>query len=90
MENSWEKCRFPGWVVSHHHWLSLDGEHSYHFSHRNATLRISRDHGPTEMRLVCHHIVANSSTVTLVAHVTAGWSVRNISLIKLMIFRFVV
>ncbi|KAG8327813.1 hypothetical protein J6590_009615 [Homalodisca vitripennis] len=72
VESRHERCQFPGWVVSHHHWHSLDNGHSYHFSHKNATLRITREHGPTEMRLVCHHIVANSTTVTLVAHATAG------------------
>uniref|UniRef100_A0A1B6KQ90 Uncharacterized protein n=1 Tax=Graphocephala atropunctata TaxID=36148 RepID=A0A1B6KQ90_9HEMI len=72
VESRHERCQFPSWVVSHHHWHSLGNDHSYHFSHKNATLRITREHGPTEMRLVCHHVVTNSSTVTLVAHATAG------------------
>jgi len=72
LESSHEKCKFPSWVVDHHHWHSLDNSHSYHFSHKNATLRITHEHGPTEMRIVCHHIVANKSMVAVVAHATAG------------------
>lgn len=78
MEGNHERCKFPSWVASHHHyhWHSLDNAHSYHFTHKNATLKVTREHGPTEMRLVCHHVVTNSTaTVMLVAHVTAGWYV---------------
>uniref|UniRef100_A0A1B6D3A2 Ig-like domain-containing protein n=1 Tax=Clastoptera arizonana TaxID=38151 RepID=A0A1B6D3A2_9HEMI len=82
IESQHERCKFPSWVTNHHHWHSLDYKQSYHFSHKNATLKISRDHGITDMKLVCHNIENNSSSsVTLVAHVTEGCSSGYICLV---------
>lgn len=72
VETQHDRCKFPSWVVNHHHWHSLDYRHSYHFSHKNATLRITNEHGAVEIRLICHSIESNSSYVALVAHATAG------------------
>lgn len=72
VETQHDRCKFPSWVVNHHHWHSLDYRHSYHFSHKNATLRITNEHGVVEIRLVCYSIESNSSYVALVAHATAG------------------
>lgn len=72
VESQHDRCKFPSWVVNHHHWHSLDYRHSYHFSHKNATLRITNEHGAMEIRLICHSIESNSSYVALVAHATAG------------------
>lgn len=72
VETQHDRCKFPSWIVNHHHWHSLDYQHSYHFSHKNATLRITNDHGTVEIRLVCHSIESNSSHVALIAHATKG------------------
>lgn len=73
IESQHEKCKFPSWVLAHHHWRSLDYAHNYHFSRKNAALRVSSEQGDIETRLVCHKVVSNSSSqVTLVAHVTTG------------------
>ncbi|XP_022186268.2 uncharacterized protein LOC111045223 isoform X2 [Nilaparvata lugens] len=69
-----ERCKFPAWVVNHHQWRSLDFAHTYHFSHRNATLRVSETDGEIHSRLVCHRIHSNATShqVSIVAHITTG------------------
>ncbi|XP_071444873.1 uncharacterized protein [Hetaerina americana] len=41
VENHSSRCRYPTWVTEHHHWHTLDSKKSFHFSHKNATLKIS-------------------------------------------------
>uniref|UniRef100_A0A6M2DED8 Putative conserved secreted protein n=1 Tax=Xenopsylla cheopis TaxID=163159 RepID=A0A6M2DED8_XENCH len=41
VDNQHNRCRFPSWITDHHKWYSLDHSRVYHFSHKNATLRIS-------------------------------------------------
>ncbi|XP_075218544.1 uncharacterized protein LOC142323154 [Lycorma delicatula] len=73
LETQHERCKFPAWVVDHHHWHSLDFAHSYHFSHKNATLRVTSDRAQTETRLICYKVISNTLTqFVLVAHVTTG------------------
>lgn len=74
-ENQHTRCRYPSWVTEHHQWHTLDYKSSYHFSHKNATLRISEeDNNGQEMRVVCHSMETfdNNHQVTIVAHTTSG------------------
>ncbi|XP_028172102.1 uncharacterized protein LOC114361308 [Ostrinia furnacalis] len=68
------RCHFPSWIVEHHKWFSLDHQHQYHFTTKNATLKIMNgDSLAEEKRLVCHSILEQArDRVTLVAHVTRG------------------
>lgn len=34
------RCHFPGWIVEHHKWLTLDHKYQYHFTTKNATLKV--------------------------------------------------
>jgi hypothetical protein len=34
------RCHFPSWIVDHHKWFSLDHSHQYHFTTKNATLKV--------------------------------------------------
>lgn len=43
VEGTHTKCKYPTWVTDHHHWHTLDYKKSYHFSHKNATLKITED-----------------------------------------------
>ncbi|KAK6633602.1 hypothetical protein RUM44_004209 [Polyplax serrata] len=43
VENAHTKCKYPTWITEHHHWHTLDYRKSYHFSHKNATLKITED-----------------------------------------------
>ncbi|GLG95366.1 Uncharacterized protein GBIM_02347 [Gryllus bimaculatus] len=70
VENSKSRCRYPNWVTEHHQWHTLDLSRSYHFSHKNATLRIS--HSGPEMRVICHNATESHHQVTIVAHTTSG------------------
>ncbi|XP_041971043.1 uncharacterized protein LOC121727334 [Aricia agestis] len=69
------RCHFPSWIVEHHKWYSLDHSHQYHFTTKNATLKIMTEDGKLEeKRLVCHSILEqkDKNTIKLVAHVTKG------------------
>ncbi|XP_047513215.1 uncharacterized protein LOC125055053 [Pieris napi] len=69
------RCHFPGWIVEHHKWFSLDHTHQYHFTTKNATLKIMNSDGSfEEKRLVCHSILEQKDKkhIKLVAHVTRG------------------
>ncbi|XP_045457852.1 uncharacterized protein LOC123668102 [Melitaea cinxia] len=69
------RCHFPSWIVDHHKWFSLDHVHQYHFTTKNATLKVMNTDGTfEEKRLVCHSILEQKDKkhITLVAHVTRG------------------
>ncbi|KAK9506082.1 hypothetical protein O3M35_008080 [Rhynocoris fuscipes] len=68
------KCKFPSWVTQHGHWKSLDYSHYYHFSHRNASLKVTSLAGETETKLMCHTIVDSEkhNVAKLVVHVVSG------------------
>ncbi|XP_053621776.1 uncharacterized protein LOC128681695 [Plodia interpunctella] len=69
------RCHFPSWIVDHHKWFSLDHSHQYHFTKKNATLKIMNSDGSfEEMRLVCHSILEQKDKkhIKLIAHVTSG------------------
>ncbi|KAL0809330.1 hypothetical protein ABMA28_011539 [Loxostege sticticalis] len=69
------RCHFPSWIVDHHKWFSLDHQHQYHFTTKNATLKIMNgDTLVEEKRLVCHSILEQKDRkhIKLVAHVTRG------------------
>ncbi|XP_026322680.1 uncharacterized protein LOC113232233 isoform X2 [Hyposmocoma kahamanoa] len=69
------RCHFPNWIVDHHKWFSLDHTHQYHFTTKNATLKIMNTDGTIEeKRLVCHSILEQKDKkhIKLVAHVTRG------------------
>ncbi|XP_050685747.1 uncharacterized protein LOC126980182 isoform X2 [Leptidea sinapis] len=69
------RCHFPSWIVEHHKWFSLDHTHQYHFTTKNATLKIMNTNGTyEEKRLVCHSILEQKEKkhIKLVAHVTRG------------------
>ncbi|BES94592.1 Hypothetical protein NTJ_07401 [Nesidiocoris tenuis] len=70
------RCKFPQWVTQHTHWRSLDYSHSFHFSHKNASLRITSRTGDskTEIKLACHQIIAERkhSMARVVVHVVSG------------------
>lgn len=80
------KCKYPAWVTQHHDWHSLNGTKSYHFTNKNATLRVKMQAQNTdgetvhEEKIVCHNLEKLYSSdnmqgnkVKLVAHVTSGW-----------------
>ncbi|RVE54390.1 hypothetical protein evm_000875, partial [Chilo suppressalis] len=69
------RCHFPSWILEHHKWFSLDHTHQYHFTTKNATLKIMNTDGSyEEKRLVCHSILEQKEKkhIKLVAHVTRG------------------
>lgn len=69
------RCHFPSWIVDHHKWFSLDHRHQYHFTTKNATLKIMNEDGSyEEKRLVCHSILEHKEKkhIIIVAHVTMG------------------
>ncbi|XP_063216849.1 uncharacterized protein LOC134527831 [Bacillus rossius redtenbacheri] len=84
VENHSTRCRYPAWVTDHHHWHTLDHRHSYHFSTKNATLKITEEAAPAgggaqeggatvEKRVVCHTMEASTERqAMLVAHLTTG------------------
>lgn len=73
IENQHSRCRYPTFVTDHHHWHTLDHSRSYVILHKNTTLRITREEGGQEMRVVCHteHHTSHHQ-VTVVAHATSG------------------
>nr|XP_049707272.1 uncharacterized protein LOC110382384 [Helicoverpa armigera] len=75
IDDEHNRCHFPSWVVEHHKWFSLDHTHQYHFTTKNATLKIMNVDGSfEEKRLVCHSILEHKDKklVKLVAHLTRG------------------
>lgn len=81
------KCKYPAWVTQHHDWHSLDGTKVYHFTNKNATLKVKAQSQDSqdevtlhEEKIVCHnleHLYPNdnmqANKVKLIAHVTSGW-----------------
>ncbi|XP_073978125.1 uncharacterized protein isoform X2 [Rhodnius prolixus] len=73
IEATHTKCKFPSWVTQHCHWKSLDYSHNYHFSHRNASLKVTSQIGETETKLMCHTIITEKANIArLVVHVVSG------------------
>lgn len=77
------RCKYPSWVTQHHDWHSLDGSKSYHFTTRNATLKVTaqdnNDDSFHEEKIVCHNLEKlypndnmQGHIVKLVAHITSG------------------
>ncbi|XP_063545478.1 uncharacterized protein LOC134753512 isoform X1 [Cydia strobilella] len=78
------RCHFPSWIVDHHKWYSLDHTHQYHFTTKNATLKIANADGQLEeKRLVCHSILEQKEKkhIKLVAHVTKGCESGHVCLV---------
>ncbi|KAG7295557.1 hypothetical protein JYU34_021798 [Plutella xylostella] len=78
------RCHFPSWIVEHHKWFSLDHSHQYHFTTKNATLKIMNEDGSSEeKRLVCHSILEQKDKkhIKLVAHVTRGCESGHVCLV---------
>lgn len=79
------RCKYPAWVTQHHDWHSLDGTKDYHFTNKNATLKIKAQAQDAngemfhEEKIVCHNLEklypneSMGNKVKLVAHVTSGW-----------------
>ncbi|CAB3237553.1 unnamed protein product [Arctia plantaginis] len=75
IDDEHNRCHFPNWIVEHHKWYSLDHTHQYHFTTKNATLKIEKEDGTREeKRIVCHSILEQKEKkyVKLVAHLTRG------------------
>lgn len=73
IEGQHTRCKFPTWVTQHYHWRSLDYSHSFHFSHRNASLKIASRAGVTETKLMCHSVVLERNNMAkIVVHVISG------------------
>lgn len=73
IEGQHTRCKFPTWVTQHYHWRSLDYSHSFHFSHRNASLKITSRAGVTETKLMCHYVETEKSNMArIVVHVISG------------------
>lgn len=71
-------------MTQHHDWHSLDGTKDYHFTNKNATLKIKAQDADGEVfheeKIVCHNLEKmypndnmQGNKVKLVAHVTSGW-----------------
>ncbi|XP_012223903.1 uncharacterized protein [Linepithema humile] len=86
------RCKYPGWVTQHHDWHSLDGTKDYHFTNKNATLKIKAQDTDGEVfheeKIVCHNLEKmypndnmQGNKVKLVAHVTSGCDIGYICMI---------
>ncbi|XP_072752670.1 uncharacterized protein [Anoplolepis gracilipes] len=88
------RCKYPTWVTQHHDWHSLDGTKDYHFTNKNATLKIKAQvqdaNGETfhEEKIVCHNLEklrlnenVQGNKVKLVAHVTSGCDIGYVCMI---------
>ncbi|XP_029156626.1 uncharacterized protein LOC114929299 [Nylanderia fulva] len=86
------RCKYPSWVTQHHDWHSLDGTKDYHFTNKNATLKIKAQgaNGETfrEEKIVCHNLEKlyindnmQGNKVKLVAHVTSGCDIGYVCMI---------
>uniref|UniRef100_A0A1B6EC96 Ig-like domain-containing protein n=1 Tax=Clastoptera arizonana TaxID=38151 RepID=A0A1B6EC96_9HEMI len=66
-------CRFPPWLTEHHQWHTLDHSKTFHFSPRNATLKINLNPSKIELKAVCHSLEQSiDSQVVIIAHITTG------------------
>ncbi|EZA57924.1 hypothetical protein DMN91_001798 [Ooceraea biroi] len=86
------RCKYPTWVTQHHDWHSLDGTKDYHFTNKNATLKVKAQaqDGETvhEEKIVCHNLEKlypndnmQGNKVKLVAHVTSGCDIGYVCMI---------
>ncbi|XP_011685303.1 PREDICTED: uncharacterized protein LOC105448455 [Wasmannia auropunctata] len=88
------RCKYPAWVTQHHDWHSLNGTRSYHFTNKNATLRVKMQAQNTdgetvhEEKIVCHNLEKSypndnmqGNKVKLVAHVTSGCDIGYVCMI---------
>ncbi|KAL0100163.1 hypothetical protein PUN28_019536 [Cardiocondyla obscurior] len=88
------RCKYPAWVTQHHDWHSLNGTKSYHFTNKNATLRVKMQAQNTdgetvhEEKIVCHNLEKlypndnmQGNKVKLVAHVTSGCDIGYVCMI---------
>lgn len=86
------RCKYPAWITEHHDWHSLDGTKVYHFTNKNATLKVKVQEAEGdsyhEEKIVCHNLeksYPNDNTqgykVKLVAHVTSGCDIGYVCMI---------
>ncbi|KYM94469.1 hypothetical protein ALC62_14912 [Cyphomyrmex costatus] len=88
------RCKYPAWVTQHHDWHSLSGMKSYHFTNKNATLRVKMQVQNTdgeifhEEKIVCHNLEKlypndnmQGNKVKLIAHVTSGCDIGYVCMI---------
>ncbi|XP_018304767.1 uncharacterized protein [Mycetomoellerius zeteki] len=88
------RCKYPAWVTQHHVWHSLNGTKSYHFTNKNATLRVKMQAQNSdgeivhEEKIVCHNLEKlypndnmQGNKVKLVAHVTSGCDIGYVCMI---------
>ncbi|XP_031775337.1 uncharacterized protein LOC100864924 isoform X2 [Apis florea] len=86
------RCKYPSWITEHHDWRSLDGSKIYHFTNKNATLKIKIQKVDGDMfheeKIVCHNLeklypTENSQghKVKLIAHVTSGCDIGYVCMI---------
>ncbi|XP_053986083.1 uncharacterized protein LOC128880240 isoform X2 [Hylaeus volcanicus] len=86
------RCKYPSWITEHHDWHSLDGTKVYHFTNKNATLkvRVQDAEGDSfhEEKIVCHNLEKMHPTdnsqgykIKLVAHVTSGCDIGYVCMI---------
>ncbi|XP_076668912.1 uncharacterized protein LOC143369187 isoform X2 [Andrena cerasifolii] len=86
------RCKYPSWITEHHDWHSLDGTKVYHFTNKNATLKVrvqDTEEGVFhEEKIVCHNLETLQPTdngqgykVKLIAHVTSGCDIGYVCMI---------
>ncbi|XP_025160689.1 uncharacterized protein LOC105182797 isoform X2 [Harpegnathos saltator] len=88
------KCKYPAWVTQHHDWHSLDGTKVYHFTNKNATLKVKPQSQDTDVdalheeKIVCHNLEQlypndnmQGNKVKLIAHVTSGCDIGYVCMI---------
>ncbi|OAD52163.1 hypothetical protein WN48_02766, partial [Eufriesea mexicana] len=86
------RCRYPSWITEHHDWHSLDGTKVYHFTNKNATLKVKVQNadGDTfhEEKIICHsleklHVSENTQghKTKLIAHFTSGCDIGYVCMI---------
>ncbi|CAK9799500.1 hypothetical protein ANTPLA_LOCUS1980 [Anthophora plagiata] len=86
------RCKYPSWITEHHDWHTLDGTKVYHFTNKNATLKVKAQNadGDTfhEEKVVCHNLEKLHPTestqgykVKLIAHVTSGCDIGYVCMI---------
>ncbi|XP_046822106.1 uncharacterized protein LOC124425603 isoform X1 [Vespa crabro] len=86
------RCKYPSWVTQHHDWHSLDGTKMYHFTNKNATLKVKAQETDREAfheeKIVCHNLEKmhpndnmQGHKVKLIAHVTSGCDIGYVCMI---------
>ncbi|XP_015190925.1 PREDICTED: uncharacterized protein LOC107074205 isoform X2 [Polistes dominula] len=86
------RCKYPSWVTQHHDWYSLDGTKTYHFTNKNATLKIKAQETDREAyheeKIVCHNLEKmhpndnmQGHKVKVIAHVTSGCDIGYVCMI---------